>query len=465
MERIQDVLLPYRERLRTVEFPGLLRERTGHADRVTNMELFFDLVFVFAITQLSHLLLSHLGARGLFQTALLFAAIWWSWTYTTWITNYLDPDKRPVRFMLLGVMGTSLLMSSVLPEAFGSRGFLFALAYVAMQFGRTAFAVAALRERPAVSMTFQRALCWFAVSGVFWLIGGLLDGRAREIFWLIAVAIDLAAPIFRYWTPHWGISEISDWTISGHHLAERSQLFLILSLGESILITGATYGVMEHGFKVFLAFLIAFVGSVGLWWLYFDRGADEASQVIAASTNPARLGRLAYTYLHIPLVAGVIVTAVGDELSIAHPGGDTHGWTAFALLCGPMIFLIGQIGFKKAVWDIVSLSRIAGCAALLFGFVLATFLPPWLVAFYAAAVVVGVGIWDQLQGREFDAHVRAAIARETGSGVNPAPSPAPAPAEPPAVDDEPIPAPAEPAPPAEPQQSDDTDEIPRPPTF
>jgi low temperature requirement protein LtrA len=484
MNRAEEILLPYWERIRQIRFPGLFRERRDHADRVTTFELFFDLVYVFAITRLSHLLLGHLGVHGLFQTALLLIAVWWGWMYTTWFTNWLDPDKRAVRFALLGVMFASLLMASVLPDAFGDRGLMFAFAYVLMQVGRNCFAFAASHERPAQHRNFQRILLWSIASAVFWLLGGLFDGNMRELLWVIAVAIDLAGPILKFWTPNIGVSSVADWDISGHHMAERCQLFLIIALGESILTTGNTYELMESSLKVLLAFIIAFIGSAGLWWIYFDLGADQSARIVATSHDAGRLSRVAYVYFHLPLVAGIILTAVGDELSIAHPGGETHDWTAFALLCGPLVFFVGQFGFKKVIWNTISYSRLAGIGILLLGFAPATFLPPWLVALWAAAVIVGVAIWDHRQIPAFEVLMSKALARESGAGSSQTPAtsaPEPAvtfdgdePDEPVAVDSETSAPPppddipetetaAPPAPPEQPENEDD--EIPRPPTF
>lgn len=224
---------------------GLLRDEGAGNHQVTSMELFFDLVYVFAVTQLSHLFLDHLDVRGALQTGLLLLAVWWAWVYTAWTTNWLDPNQRPVRIMLIGVMAASLIMSTVLPEAFGDRGLLFAAAYVAMQIGRTLFVVISTREHPELHRNFQRILAWLVFSGVFWIAGGLASGTTRELLWIGAVAVDLIGPVCGFSTPGLGRSTTRGWSISGAHLAERCQLFLIIALGESILVTGATFGALE----------------------------------------------------------------------------------------------------------------------------------------------------------------------------------------------------------------------------
>src|SRR4051794_26809469 len=173
---------------------GLLRERGPGKARVLPIELFFDLVYVFAITQLSHLLLAHLTPHGVFQTILLEVAVWVAWVYTAWFTNWFDPNRRVIRSVLVAVMVASLIMSASLPEAFAGRGLLFAGGYVATQVFRVAFSVIALAGYPAQQRNFQRILFWMLISGFLWIAGGLATGAARETFWVAAVVVDLIAP-------------------------------------------------------------------------------------------------------------------------------------------------------------------------------------------------------------------------------------------------------------------------------
>jgi low temperature requirement protein LtrA len=343
---------------------GLLRGDGGRDHRVSSMELFFDLVYVFAITQLSHLLAERLDLRGALQTALLLLALWWAWVDTAWVTNWFDPDRRPVRVMLVATMVATLIMAVALPGAFGERGLVFAVAFVAMQIGRTAFAVIGTREHPGLHRNFQRILAWRAASGLLWLVGGLASGPPRTIFWIGAVAMDSLGPAFGFVTPGLGRSITRDWNISGEHLAERCKLFLIIALGESILVTGGTFGQLDITLVTLVTFVVAFLGSVALWWVYFDVSFDAAEQAFASSSDPGRLGRFAYTYLHIPMVAGIIVTAVGDELVIAHPFGHATPDTVATVLGGPALFLAGHLLFKRAVFGVWSTPRMVAIAAL-----------------------------------------------------------------------------------------------------
>jgi low temperature requirement protein LtrA len=258
---------------------GLRRERSGPA-RVTNVELFFDLVYVFAVTQLSHYLLGHLTLVGALQCGLLLVMVWLLWAYTTWVTNWLDPAQIPVRLLLLALMLVSLAMSAGLPEAFTDGGLLVGAAYAVMQVGRSAFAVWGLRGTP-LGRNFQRILAWCCLSGGLALAGGLVPG-ARAALWLAAVAVDLAGGVAGFYTPGLGRSQTQDWDIAGGHFAERCQGFILIALGESIVVTGATLARLLAGplaaphasaGPAVAAFVVAFVGSAGMWWLYFDRSA------------------------------------------------------------------------------------------------------------------------------------------------------------------------------------------------
>ena len=170
--------------------------------RVTSLELFYDLVFVFAITQVSHHLLEHLTWEGLGQAVLILLVVWWSWNYTTWVTNELDPESVAVRLLLIGLMLASLLMSIAIPEAFGDRALLFAGAYVAIQVGRHAFLTFVAAGPGSLERARAgRILIWFLAAGVLWIAGALADGTARTLLWLAALAIDYGGPRVTYWCP------------------------------------------------------------------------------------------------------------------------------------------------------------------------------------------------------------------------------------------------------------------------
>jgi low temperature requirement protein LtrA len=370
-----------------------MRERTG-SERVTNVELFFDLVYVFAVTQLSHYLLAHPTVGGALQTALLLAMVWLLWVYTTWVTNWLDPERIAVRLLLLALMLTSLVLSAALPAAFGARGLAIGIAYAVMQIGRSVFTVIALRGRP-LQRNFQRILAWCVVSGALAVAGGLVAGHARAACWLAAVGVDLLGGVAGFYTPGLGRSTTQDWTIEGGHFAERCQAFILIALGESIVVIGATLsGLTQVSVAAVGAFSAAFVGSAGLWWLYFDRSADEAASVIASSADPGRLGRSAYHFIHPVMVAGIIVTAAADELVLSHPDAAASPLTSWMILGGTGLFIAGHAAFKAVIWRHLSWPRITALAVIALLGLLAPHVSALVLSGCTAALVLALVMAD-----------------------------------------------------------------------
>lgn len=378
---------------------NFLRHRRGHEHhRVTFVELFFDLVFVFAITQLSHLLLGHLTLTGAVQTGMLFLAVWWVWIYTCWITNWLDPERTPVRLMLLVLMLAGLVLSTSLPGAFADHGPAFAIAFVFMQVGRSLFMLWALRNHsPDNYRGFQRIICWLLLSGVFWIAGGVSEGAARMALWGAAVLIEFVSPSLGFWVPGLGKSTTADWSdLEGAHMAERCALFVIIALGESIVVTGATFAGLTPDTPTVAAFIGAFVGCVAMWWIYFDAAAERASERFAQSDDLGGVARLAYTYIHLPLAAGIVVSAVADELALVHPLGHNEVKIAAVMLAGPALYLLGDLLFRRATTDryprshIVALVVLAGLAPV------SLHLSPLMLSLATTTVLVGVATTESI---------------------------------------------------------------------
>ncbi|WP_342362488.1 low temperature requirement protein A [Terrarubrum flagellatum] len=377
---------------------SLLRGETVHGHhRVTFVELFFDLVFVFAVTQVSHTLLAHFTLIGAIETLMLLLGVWWAWIFTSWTTNWFDPERTPVRIALFALMIAGLVLSTSIPKAFESRGLAFALAYAAIQVGRTLFFLLSLPPSElAQRRNFQRILAWLSTAAVFWIAGGFAEGGARIALWAIALAIEYAAPAARFWTPVIGASSIADWTIEGGHMAERCALFVIIALGESLLVTGATFADRTWDAPVVAAFALAFIGSVAMWWIYFDSGAEEGSEQMSKAMDSGRIARLAYTYMHLPIVAGIIVSAAADELALAHPVGHVEGKFALSAIGGPLLFLVGMILFKRAVRGWFMLSHMVGIAALLLLIPFAAQMTPLIFYGLTSFILVVVAAWETI---------------------------------------------------------------------
>ena len=322
----------------------------GEEQRTTALELFFDLVFVFAITQLSHLLVEHLDLEGAAQTVFLLLVVWWAWIYTTWMTNWFDPDAIAVRAVLILVALASLLMAIAIPDAFGERAVMFAASYAGLQIVRNAFAAFASppgsvhRENfvadPALVGRRRRTVGGRSVP----TRRGPHRGVAR-----CARRSTTQGPYAGYWVPCLGRVGTEAWQIEAlalrralpavrHHRPRRVDRHHRPDGLRASTSTRRRVG----------AIAVAFLGSAALWWLYFDYVARIAELRLSLSDDPGRLARDAYTYIHIPIIAGMIVTAVGDELVIAHPTERLDGAELAAVVGGPALYLIGHVAFRVA---------------------------------------------------------------------------------------------------------------------
>lgn len=328
---------------------SLLRNHGGGHAPVSNLELFFDLVYVFAITQISGFVHHHLDPIGLIEGALLFLAVWWAWMYTTWAANWLNPDRIPVRLLLLALMFLSLAMAVALPRAFADKGLIFAASYVALQVGRSAIVALMFgSERALNTVNMWRITVWFLASGIFWIYGGIAGHSVQLICWGIALGIEYAGPILLFPTPWLGHSKLSDWNISGTHMAERCSLFIIIALGEGIVVTGASFAGLPMEMGRVAALVVAFLGSALMWWLYFDLGAERGARMIAGHSQPGRVARNAYTYLHMPIVLGIVICAVADALLLEEWDRPASRSFIAVQMSGLLLFLIGVGLFKRS---------------------------------------------------------------------------------------------------------------------
>lgn len=377
----------------------MLRSR-GDTARVLNEELFFDLVYVFAVTQLSHYLLDHLTVLGALQTLLMWFAVWLGWQYTAWVTNWFNPGALPIRSALFAIMLVALVMAAALPQAFGERGLVFAGCYAAIQVGRTLWVLTALGRGHALQANFRRILAWTLVTASLWIAGGLaVDAQHRLLFWAAAVVLEYVAPMFGFAFPGLGRSDTSEWTIDGGHLAERCQLFVIVALGESILASGVALAQEAQWHAADLVrFLVTFVGSLAMWWMYFDTSSQQAAHKIEHSNDPGRIGAH-FHYTHVILVAGIIVSAVADELVIGHGPHHVEPKYLAVLLGGPAIYLLGNALFKRVVYGRLPLSHLVGLAALALLTVLASHATVAAIGTATTVVMVGVAGWEAVSRR------------------------------------------------------------------
>ncbi|MBW7475492.1 low temperature requirement protein A [Paenibacillus oenotherae] len=375
---------------------SLLFRSRGNQDsgKVSFIELFFDLIFVFAVTQLSHSFLENFTVEGAVRLVLITMAVWWAWIFTAWVINWLNPDSKPVKLMLIALMLLGLIMSSSITDAFGHTGLYFGIAYTLFQVGRTAYTVWILRKGPAeLRVNFIRILGWLLLSGVFWITGGIVDDSWRLALWIPALVIEYISPSLGFWMPRIGRSSTNVWNVEGSHLAERCGLFIIIALGESILVTGATFAKMEWNPTTLGSFVLSFASTVSMWWIYFESMAKTGHHYIAHSSDPGRVARSAYTYTHLLLVAGIILSAVADELLLSHPFGHIDAKTAAVILIAPGLYLLGNVLFMRIVAQVVPLPYLIGLIALAALSFIAMALSPFVLYAATAIVLVTVSLW------------------------------------------------------------------------
>lgn len=342
----------------------LLRNREEETASVSYSELLFDLIYVFSVTQLSHYLLHHLTWTGLLKETILWFAVWLLWQHTIWVTNWFNPDTRQIRILLFISMLVGLVMAAAIPYAFTYRGLIFAICYVFIQAGRTIFVILVLGDHH-LTTNFKRILGWFCISAVFWITGALLGGEWQVVLWIIAAVSDYTAPMHGFTFPRLGRSHSrEEWQIEGHHMVERCQLFVIIAFGETLLMIGDSLTEKEEWTPVIVASaIISFIGSLAMWWIYFDVSSEAGSHKIQQVTDPGKLG-LIYNAIHIVLVGAIIICAVGDELVVTLPKEDMGVEVILVLIIGPIIYLLANSAYKYVTCRKIPLSHVIAVVAL-----------------------------------------------------------------------------------------------------
>jgi low temperature requirement protein LtrA len=381
----------------------MLRFRQGE-QRATRVELFFDLVFVFAITELSRLLESDISLAGAARVLFLLLVVWWAWNYTTWMTNWFDPMHLSVRLVLIACMLSAFLMAVAIPSAFGDRAWLFAGGYVTLQWVRNTFVVVVTDESEPMHASWVRMWIGSLWLGVIWIAGAFApDEGTRAVIWSAALILDYGGPLAGFWAPGMGRTATTEWELEHGHFVERFETFVMIVLGESIVMTGLTASRLDLTAARGAALVVAFLGTAVFFWLYFDEVADRAADRLAnAGRERGKLARDAFTYLHIPIVAGMLVTAVGDELVITHPLDPLHGEQLLTLLAGPALYLLGHVAFELRLTGTLPRQR---CVAALIVVGLApmgTILPAlatWTIVYGLLAVVAALETHARLWGR------------------------------------------------------------------
>lgn len=303
-------------------------------DTASHLELFFDLVYVFAITQIVAVILDDHSAAGFARAALLLALMWWTWSQYTWAANAVGTSRPSIRFAVLAAMGATLAMAVALPDAFTSAGAFFAATYFAVNlFGILVYWLG-LRHDAAHRSALLTYIPLAVTAPVLVLAGGFAGPGPRPWIWLLALGVDAVAALN---------AGRGSFRVAPGHFAERHRLFVIIALGEAIVAVGLTAAGLDRDGMLVAALVASFLAAAALWWAYFDWLGDAAEHALAAA--PAGSGgpvaRDLYTFLHLPIVAGIVIAVVAAEETVAHPGDPLPGFAAFALVSGLGLFLLG----------------------------------------------------------------------------------------------------------------------------
>jgi low temperature requirement protein LtrA len=380
---------------------GVATEGGDLADRrVTPLELFFDLVFVFALTQVTGFLADHLTWLGMLQGAALLIVLWWAWGGYSWLTNAVPAEEViPARLVILAAMAAMLVASLAVPGAFGEYGVIFGLAYFVVRLLHVVLFVLATGSAPE-RQAMLRLAPGFLGAPVLLIPAGFVDGFAQGALWVATLAIDLGVSL---------VFGVSGFQVHAEHFVERYGLIVIIALGESIVAIGVGAQGLAIGAGVVLAAVLGIALAAALWWAYFDLVMLVAGRRLSAvkGAERARLARDAYSYLHLPIVAGVIFVALGIKQTLAHVGEPLGTIPAVALCGGVALYLLGHNAFRLRDVGSVSIPRLVVtilCCALI---PLAVSVPSLVTLATLAALLCALAAFETMRSREFRRELRA----------------------------------------------------------
>jgi len=362
----------------------------GEPRRTAPVELLWDLVFVFAITQVTTLLRKDLTWAGFGRAMLVLALVWWAWSAYVWVTNAQDPDGPVLRASLLAAGGVIFITGLAVPHAYGSEGVLFAVTYAVVRLGHLALYADLSRRGSASWQAIAGFGAWTCVALVLLLAGSFMHGGWRVALWAVAAAIDYAGPA---WLTRERLRGLQ--SVAVEHFAERYGLFVIICLGESVVAIGV--GAQAHllDAEIVLGVALALIITGELWWAYFTRFAATAQERLRHVADPVLVAADAYSYVHLLIVAGIIVFAVGAREAVAGVTGDLADPARLALCGGIALWMAGGVAFRLRIAGSVGWEKPAAAAACLVWFALSGGVPAWVVEAVIALILLALLVWEQ----------------------------------------------------------------------
>jgi low temperature requirement protein LtrA len=382
------------------------RRQESAEERVTPLELFFDLIFVFAITQVTGLVVEDPTWAGLVKGLVVLGVLWWAWAAYAWLTNTINPEEGEVRIAMFAAMGAMLIASMAVPDVFGDDAFLFACAYAFVRISHLVlYAMAGRGDRDLLAAIARLGVGTAVGVGLLFVAAGL-DGRLQVAVWALALVLDLLGAY---------IGGGKGWRLSAGHFAERHALIVIIALGESIVALGLGAS-HELDAGVIVAALLGLAIAAALWWLYFDVVAIVAERKLRETTGNAQLAmaRDSYSYLHLPMVAGIILFAVGVKKTLGDVGEPLKLVPAVALCGGIALYLLAHILFRLRNVGSLNRQRLAVSAGLLALIPLGVELAALLTLALVAALCVGLIAYEAIRFADARERVRHAAAEPAG---------------------------------------------------
>jgi low temperature requirement protein LtrA len=371
----------------------------GDEHQVTPLELFFDLVFVFAFTQVTRLLVDDPTWGGVFRGMLVLAALWWAWSVYAWFTSAVDVDEGGVRLVMLAAMAAMFGAALAVPGAFGDDAVFFGVAYLLVRVLHLVLSGLVARDDPDRLGALVRFAPTAVVGPLLLVFAGFVEGDARVAIWLVALAIDYLGPVV--------IGVGRGWRVASEHFAERHALIILIALGESIISIGLGVG-LELDTGVVVASALGIVVVSALWWLYFDVAAIFARRrlVQARGLELHRLALHAYSYLHLPMVAGIVLFALGLETTLHHLDEALETVPAAALCGGAALYLFTEITFLVRTVGRIFRRRTAAAVVLLALIPAATVVPALAALALVSAVCALLVAYEAIGRREYRVRVR-----------------------------------------------------------
>jgi low temperature requirement protein LtrA len=373
-----------------------------HEHRITPLELFFDLVFVFAFTQVTIVFLHDRTWSGLGHGLLILTVLWWAWASYAWLTNTVDAGRDLVLAAVLVAMAAMFVAALAVPEAFGSRGFLFGVAFLIVAVMHLALTFLGARGEPDRLAAIMRIVPSSLAGAALILAGGLVHGAFRSVLWTAALAVGLLLPL---------VIPLDGWRLEPGHFVERHGLIVIIAIGESLVAIGLGARSTGLGAGVVVAAVLGFVVAASFWLAYFDYFPVRMQQLLAARSGPDRvaLARDVYTYLHLPMVAGIALFAFAVDVTLAHVGQELDTVSAFGLCLGPALYLCAFVALRFRVSRTLGRGRLTAAAACAALFPVARSVPALAALALVAAVWVLLHVYEIVWWREQRAEARAAL--------------------------------------------------------